>query len=84
MRGRKRRRGNLEEEAQWKQQNDIGDCSDLWRQRWRQRLNNDIIRTRTRLLVRSRSGSIDDGNGGNGGSGGSGNCIGGRSSGRSD
>jgi len=24
---------------------DIGDCSDLWRQRWRQRLNNDIIRT---------------------------------------
>ena len=28
MRGRKRRRANLEEEAQWKQQNDIGDCSD--------------------------------------------------------
>ena len=59
---------------------DNGDCSDLWRQRWRQRLNNDIIRTRTRLLVRSRSGGIDDGNGGSGGgSGGSGICIGGRS-----
>jgi hypothetical protein len=59
-----------------------------WRlQRWHQKLNDvdDIIRTRTRLLVRSRRGSIGDGNGGSGGgNGGSGGCIGGRSSGGSD